>query len=201
LSYKKNALKYFKERLNQKVSSEELAQIPGKDGKPISHNIRRIFELRDEEGYDIVNHSNNNETGLDLKVDQWVLRSLEPVERNIRSRQINKRIRSDVLQRDNFTCVSCGRDAQDKDPLSKKNKNITLHIGHIESLHHQIKNKISNSEIKELGELEDFITQCNVCNEGFKNKNIKPLDWIEKIKNLDEKNKLKIYNYLKSIFY
>ena len=97
MSYKKNALKYFKERLNQKVSSEELAQIPGKDGKPISHNIRRIFELRDEEGYDIVNHSNNNETGLDLKVDQWVLRSLEPVERNIRSRQINKRIRSDVL--------------------------------------------------------------------------------------------------------
>lgn len=56
-SYSDSALLWFQLNLNQIVTSEELAQIHGKNtGQPISHNIRRIFELRDEKGYDLINH-------------------------------------------------------------------------------------------------------------------------------------------------
>tara|TARA_Y100001935_G_C17188024_1_gene448599 strand:- start:165 stop:788 length:624 start_codon:yes stop_codon:yes gene_type:complete len=197
-SYADNAIDYFKERIGKIVTSSELAQLTGKNGKQISHNIRRIFELRDERGYDIVNHKNNEETGLNLKVDEWVLRSPIPnpnIEK-VKNRQINKRVRIEVFERDNFTCVTCGLAVGDDDP-SKPGRQIKLHCGHKESLINQIKN---NADLKIEGSIDDFVTQCNICNEGLKSKNIKPLDWVKRIEELPNEEKKKIYDHLKIIF-
>jgi len=98
-SYKKNAIALFKSRLGKIVKSSELARVPGKDGNPISHNIRRIFELRDEDGWDIVNWKDNHKTGLNLKVDEWVLLSPTPNPKKIRTRRFNKRVWLEVMKR------------------------------------------------------------------------------------------------------
>lgn len=110
LSYKKSALRWFKKKnLGKAVTSEELAQIEGKSGT-ISHNIRRIFELRDEDGYKLVNHKDNDETGLDLNRDEWVLLEPEPDPSRVRPRGVDKKIRWKVLSRDGFQCQFCGRE-------------------------------------------------------------------------------------------
>ena len=72
-SYKTNALALFQKRLGKIVTSQQLARVPGVSGNPISHNMRRIFELRDEDGYLLINYRDNEETGLNLKNNQWVL--------------------------------------------------------------------------------------------------------------------------------
>lgn len=77
-SYTQKALELFQSKVGRIVTSQELAQLTGQSGKPISHNIRRVFELRDERGYDIVNHNDNEKTGLNLKVNEWVLLSKNP---------------------------------------------------------------------------------------------------------------------------
>ena len=46
LSFSKRALIWFQKNLNEIVTAQELARIPGEKGDPINHNIRRIFELR-----------------------------------------------------------------------------------------------------------------------------------------------------------
>ena len=179
-SYKKKALELFQSRIGKIVTSEDLAILTGSNGKPISHNIRRVFELRDEDGYEIVNHKDNSWTKLNLKVDEWVLLKPEPNPKKIRSRGVNKRIMYEVFSRDNFTCKFCGRTPQDDDPF-KENHKIKLHVGHIIA-HKKMEGedffKIENiSELKESYILtsKDFLTMCNVCNEGAKNKDLKSI--------------------------
>jgi len=128
-SYKKKALALFKSKLGKKVKSSELASITGKKGGPISHNIRRIFELRDEDGYDIVNWKDNKKTGLNLRVDEWVLLSLKPNPANIRTRKYTKKTWLEVMVRDNYQCQICGRTKDDDDPFKPSHK-VTLHLGH-----------------------------------------------------------------------
>ena len=46
-SYIKRTLGWFVQNLKDVVTSGELAQLPGKNNKTISHSMRRVFELRD----------------------------------------------------------------------------------------------------------------------------------------------------------
>lgn len=193
LSYTERALLWFKVNLNEVVTSSDLAKIPGKKGNPISHNIRRIFELRDEKGYDIVNHNDNDRTGLNLKVDEWVLLTNEPIKENIRSRGVTKTIAYEVFSRDNHTCQICGRIPGDDDPFKSGHK-IKLHVGHIKahkSDHHGEHKKLTTN---------DFITMCNVCNEGAKNEEIKIVTLLDRVKSASIEEKKSIYNYLKGLF-
>jgi len=190
-SYTKRALGWFKANLGNIVTSSELAQIPGTNGKPISHNMRRIFELRDEAGYEIVNWKNNEETGLNLKVDQWVLLKTEPNPNKVRDRGVNKRIMFDVFERDNYQCQSCGRILGDDDPFSAGRK-IKLHVGHIKA--HKRKSGELPSD-KKLTK-DDFITMCNVCNEGAKNKDIKIITLLDRVKKASSEEKRDILAYL-----
>jgi hypothetical protein len=194
-SYTETALKWFIKNLGEIVTSEELARIPGKDGKPISHNMRRIFELRDEKGYDIINHKDNRK-GYKLKVDQWVLLKSKPDTKKIRTRGVTTKLRAEVLERDLNTCQSCGRTIGDDDPFNAGHK-ITLHIGHLKA--HKAKDgSISNVGI-ELTK-DDYITQCNVCNEGTKNRDVAVIKMIDRVKKLEEKEQIELYNFLKKKF-
>lgn len=192
LSYTQRALFWFQVNLNKKVTSSELAQIPGTNGKPISHNIRRIFELRDEKGYDIVNWKDNDRTGLNLKVDEWVLLNPDPIKENIRDRGVNKKITFEVFSRDSYTCQICGRTPQDDDPFKPGHK-VKLHVGHINP------HKGEHSDNRKLT-ANDFITMCNVCNEGAKNTEIKIITLLDRIEQASYEEKVEIYNYLKSFF-
>ena len=58
-SYSKKALLWFQRNLKEIVTADEFARITGTNGKPINHNVRRIFELRDEQGYEIINHKDS----------------------------------------------------------------------------------------------------------------------------------------------
>lgn len=183
-SYTKSALAWFKLNLNKIVTSEEFAQITGQNGKPISHNIRRIFELRDEQGYKILNHKTNN----DLLVNQWMLTDMEPDIKKVRSRGVTKKITTEVFMRDGNQCQFCGRTPDDTDLFSSDIK-IKLHVGHI-------KPHKENIEIEDINNLssddlttDDFITMCNVCNEGLSNNEIPKylLTNLDKIKTLVKK--------------
>lgn len=111
----------------------------------------------------------------------------------------------EVFTRDSNTCQFCGRTLQDDDPFRKGHK-IKLHVGHI------IAHKRDNGEdivklenIEDMDEnhtltKDDFITMCNVCNEGAKNKNLQIMNPIEKIFKLDEKTQKEIYLALKKKF-
>jgi 5-methylcytosine-specific restriction endonuclease McrA len=172
-----------------------LKRIPGQDGEPISYNMRRITELRNEQGYDIVNEKDNAVTGLNLKIGEYVLLKNDPDPKKIRERGVNKRIRAEVLTRDNYTCQMCGRTIGDDDPF-KPGHSITLHTGHLEA--HKRKNgeKIDQRELSP----HDFITMCNVCNEGLKNEDFKKINILDRVKNLNKIEREKIYNLLKDEF-
>jgi len=190
-SYSNSALLWFQLHLNEVVTSEELAQIHGKNNhKPISHNIRRIFELRDEKGYNIINHKSE---GSSLKVDEWMLLEEKPNLDKIKSRGVNKRIRIEIFERDDYTCQVCGLSLGDNDPFNKEQK-ITLHAGHIKA--HKRKN---NEEITSHTKLtaDDFITMCNVCNEGLKNNDYKKITLLDRVKKASFEEKKEIFNYLK----
>ncbi|MGV8142242.1 MAG: HNH endonuclease [Candidatus Pacearchaeota archaeon] len=196
IGFLKNALEWFKQNIGSIVTSRELARIPGKEGFPISHNLRRIFELRDEQGYQIANHKDNSKTGLGLKIDEWVLLNLSPDPSMIRTRGVNKRIMFEVFERDKFTCKSCGRTPEDDDPFKPDHK-VKLHVGHLKA-HKQEDGSISNVG-KDLTK-EDFVTLCNVCNEGQKNKDFKKVTLLDRVNLANQTEQKEIYLALKKKF-
>ena len=195
-SYTKKALGWFKQNLGKIVTAKELAKITGRDGDPINHSLRRVFELRDELGYEIINWKDNNPLGDKLKVDEWILLKDNPNPKKIRDRGVNKRIMFEVFERDNNTCQVCGRTPEDDDPFKEGHK-IRLHVGHLKS-HKQKDGTIANVG-KELTK-DDFITMCNVCNEGAKNKDVKKVTLLDRVMMVRENEQKEIYNSLKKKF-
>jgi len=193
IAFLKGALKWFQQNLGSIVTANELARIPGKKGVPINHNMRRVTELKDQFGYNIANFKNNKANGLNLKVDEWVLLEPNPDPRRIRPRGVNKRIMVEVFERDMSTCQMCGRTPEDDDPFSPGRK-IKLHVGH-RLAHKRKEGAIFTDNTKKLTK-NDFITMCNVCNEGLKNKDFKPITMIDRIKNLPPEEKEKILEEL-----
>lgn len=108
----------------------------------------------------------------------------------------------EVFTRDECQCQFCGLTPKDDDPF-KPGHRIKLHVGHI--IAHKKENgkdfvKVEN--IQDMDEIhtltkDDFITMCNVCNEGAKNKNLQILTPIEKVLKLDKKAKKKIFEALR----
>lgn len=196
VAYSKRALLWFQQNLGKIVMARELARIPGKKGETINHNMRRVFELRDEQGYEIINWKDKNPFGAPLKVDEWILLKKEPNPKMIRDRGVNKRIMFEVFERDKHSCQVCGRTPEDDDPFRPGHK-IKLHIGHLKS-HKQKDGSVANVG-KELT-ANDFITLCNVCNEGEKNKDFKKVTLLDRVESSDNKTQKEIFDKLKRKF-
>ena len=90
-------LEYLKANVEQVVSLAELHYVAG-----IKEVPRRVRELRDELGYRVFSHHHRPE----LRPDQYVLETLEPVPPN--ERRIKPLARDEVFRRDQYRCVRCG---------------------------------------------------------------------------------------------
>lgn len=138
---------YFLSNLGRVLDSEELRQASG----GISEWARRIRELRNEEGFQILTHNDRSE----LKPGQYILLTAKP--EPAFERGISKETRAIVLDRNGFTCQVCGAGAGEPHPFDSSRK-TRLHLGHVID--------------KSMGGTDDpsnLRAVCSICNEGASN--------------------------------
>lgn len=137
---------FFILHVGQILDSETLRQIAG-----TSEWARRVRELRNEEGMNIVTHNDRS----DLKPGQYLLIDLKPLPAF--ERDISKEARAYVLERNGFTCQMCGAVAAEPHPYDAGRK-TRLHIGHV------IDKSMGGTD-----EPNNLRAICSVCNEGASN--------------------------------
>lgn len=146
----KNRIRNFLlEHLGEVVTSKQLQSIAA----PASEWARRVRELREEEQWPI---STNNDDA-DLKPGEYRLDGPPPAKGDVAfERGISQKLRAEVLDRNGFTCQSCGLTPGEVDPHT--GRKVRLHIAHIVD--------------KSLGgkdEASNLRTYCSTCNQGAKN--------------------------------
>ncbi|MBI5493194.1 MAG: HNH endonuclease [Deltaproteobacteria bacterium] len=137
---------YFEANIGKILGWEELREVAG----GITEWGRRVRELRDEEGMNIVTHNDRS----DLKPGQYMLVDLKPLPAF--ERGISKELRALVLDRNGFTCQMCGVGAGEIHFFD--GRKTRLHIGHI--VDKSMGGKDDPSNLRAI---------CSVCNEGAAN--------------------------------
>lgn len=112
---------------------------------------RRVRELRNEEGWQILSHKDR----ADLKPGQYLLTNTKRLPAF--KRGISKEVRAWVLERNGYTCQMCGVAAGDPDPLVSS-RTVRLTMGHILD-----KSKGGEDTASNLRAV------CTNCNEGLQN--------------------------------
>jgi hypothetical protein len=138
---------HFLSNIGRVMESEELRVVACNQ----SEWARRVRELRNEEGYQILTHNDRSE----LKPGQYLLETPKPIP--VFSRNISKETRAFVLDRNGFTCQMCGAVAGEPHPYDSTRK-TRLHLGHVID--------------KTMGGTDDpanLRAICSVCNEGASN--------------------------------
>ncbi|GAA0878866.1 hypothetical protein GCM10009119_18340 [Algoriphagus jejuensis] len=149
---------FFLENIGIKLDSNTLREVAG-----ISEWARRVRELRNEEGLEILTHNDRS----DLKPGEYLLITAKP--KPSFERSISKETRAFVLDRNGFTCQMCGAAAGE--PHLFDNGRVTrLHIGHI------IDKSMGGTDDR--GNLRAI---CSVCNEGASNLTLNRPDTIKLI--------------------
>lgn len=138
---------HFLANIDRIMDSAELREVAG----GITEWARRVRELRNEEGYQILTHNDRS----DLKPGEYLLLTAKP--QPAFARAISKETRAFVLDRNGFTCQMCGAAAGEPHPYDPSRK-TRLHIGHIVDKSH--------GGADEPGNLRAV---CSICNEGAAN--------------------------------
>ncbi|MGQ0540327.1 MAG: HNH endonuclease [Blastocatellia bacterium] len=112
---------------------------------------RRVRELRNEQGYQILTHKDRS----DLKPGQYLLETDQRLPAF--ARNISKETKARVLERNGYTCQMCGIGAADRDPFNPT-RTIQLTMGHI----------VDKSKGGE-DSLDNLRAVCSNCNEGLQN--------------------------------
>lgn len=139
-------LRFLLNNLRTVVNSDQIREAAG-----TSEWARRLRELRDEFGYQILSHKDRRE----LKPGEYLLET--DVRNPALPRTISKETRAFVLERNGYTCQMCGQAAADPDPLHPGQK-IRLTMGHIID-----KSKGGPDRP------ENLRAVCTNCNEGLQN--------------------------------
>lgn len=155
---RKKLREYFINNVGKVLDSNTLRDIAG-----TSEWGRRVRELRNEEGMNIVTHNDRS----DLKPGQYLLVDLKPLPAF--ERGISKEVRAFVLDRNGFTCQMCGAAAGEQHPYDNGRK-TRLHIGHI------IDKSMGGTD-----EPNNLRAICSVCNEGASNLTLNRPDTIKLI--------------------
>lgn len=171
---------YFIANVGKVLTTQKIRKIAG-----ISEYARRIRELRDEEGYQIISHVDR----ADLKPGEYILETLE--QKPVISRTISPQLRNEILERNGFTCQLCGAGPGDIDPFNP-NRKVRFHIDHVLP--------ISQGGTDDKDNLRVL---CSACNQG--RSNVQPpsetaLNIIAKIRKLPKSSQKEIYEILKRKF-
>jgi 5-methylcytosine-specific restriction endonuclease McrA len=167
---------FFTSNVGKVLESEDLRKVAN-----TSEWARRVRELRNEEGLNIITHNDRS----DLKPGQYLLTDLKP--RPSFERSISKETRAFVLDRNGFTCQMCGAAAGETHPYDNGRK-TRLHIGHIID--------------KSMGGTDDpgnLRAICSVCNEGASNLTLNRPDAIKllaQIRRAPTKDQLDVLKWL-----
>jgi hypothetical protein len=140
-------LNYFLSNIGRILESKEIQRASG----GAVEWARRVRELRNEEGYQILSHKDR----ADLKPGQYLLETATRTPAF--KREISKETRAWVLERNGYTCQMCGVAAGDPDPLGGS-RPVRLTIGHIKD-----KSKGGDDSPQNLRAI------CTNCNEGLQN--------------------------------
>ena len=140
-------LTFFLANVGRTLEHSEIQQASG----GAAEWARRVRELRNEEGYQILSHKDR----ADLKPGQYLLETVVRVPGF--KREVSKETRAWVLERNGYTCQMCGVAAGDPDPLGGT-RPVRLTIGHIVD-----KSKGGDDSPQNLR------ATCTNCNEGLQN--------------------------------
>lgn len=144
---KEMILRYFLAHLGVVLQAKAIQRAGG----GASEWARRVRELRNEEGYQILSHKDR----ADLKPGQYILETAKRVTGF--KRDISKETRAWVLERNGYTCQKCGVAAGDSDPFNPT-RTIRLTMGHI-------KDKSKGGADTP----DNLRAECTNCNEGLQN--------------------------------
>ncbi|HQT87630.1 MAG TPA: HNH endonuclease [Acidiphilium sp.] len=143
---KKRLLAHFLANIGRVMDGDEL--------RPVANNrsewARRVRELRDEQGYQILSHTDR----ADLKPGQYVM--ISPERKEAAERAISKETRARVLEVYGSICYVCGAIAGEPNPAN--GRATALHMGHIKAKSHGGDDTVSNLR-----------PVCMVCNTGASN--------------------------------
>lgn len=92
---------FLEANVGKVLTSKQLRDAAG----DITEWARRVRELRDEEGMQILSHNDRS----DLKPNQYLLETLK--RRPVIARGIGSKLRRQILTRNGFTCQVCGAEA------------------------------------------------------------------------------------------
>lgn len=129
------------------LTSDEIREASGN----VSEWGRRLRELRNEEGYQVLSHRDR----ADLKPNEYLMETAERLP--AMPRDISKETRAWVLERNGYTCQMCGRGAGDSDPFDPTRK-VRLTLGHI------IDKSLGGRDVP-----DNLRAVCTNCNEGLQN--------------------------------
>lgn len=144
---KQRILNHFLAHIGTVLDSREIQKASGW----AAEWARRVRELRNEEGYQILSHKDR----VGLRPGQYLLET--PVRVPAFRRGISKETRAWVLERNGYTCQMCGVAAGDPDPLGSP-RPVRLTMGHIKD-----KSKGGDDSPQNLRAV------CTNCNEGLQN--------------------------------
>jgi hypothetical protein len=140
-------LEFFLANIGKVLESRDIQKASG----GASEWARRVRELRNEDGYQILSQKDR----ANLKPNQYIMETIERVPAF--SRDISKETRAQVLERNGYTCQMCGVAAGDPDPFGG-NRTVRLTMGHILD-----KSKGGDDSSKNQRAV------CTNCNEGLQN--------------------------------
>lgn len=137
---------FFESNVGKVVKTQKLSEVAR-----INDYARRIRELRDEEGMQILSHVDRH----DLKPGEYILVSSKRLP--TLGRGISPQLRNEILERNGYTCQLCGAGPGDTDPFNP-NRKVRLNIDHIVPVSQ------GGTEDK-----DNLRVLCSACNQGRAN--------------------------------
>jgi hypothetical protein len=138
---------FLKANVEQVVSREQVDYVSG-----IAEGSRRVRELRDEDGWPIASHIDEQ----DLQPGEYRLLSAEPKDRRDSFQRLYpENLRQQVFERDNYTCKICRRNREQA--LAAGDTRFYLEVHHLIA----VADELASLPKSERNNMENLVTLCH----------------------------------------